>query len=154
MVQEKAKYTKFKNRDVREIYHMYLSLFGQAFDSNKYAITPTKLSQRVIDGVISGSDSPHNTLPINAETRDSSDKGPDELRSCSRMDISGCHSREKRKCSTRRSKGKDKKNRKCGLILFSGTSCKCGQGISCKSSNLQGRDPEQSPVHYGICGHK
>ncbi|KAL2515313.1 Uncharacterized protein Fot_29284 [Forsythia ovata] len=108
VVTEKAKYAKFRNCDVREIYHMYLSLFGHAFDSDKYVMTPTKLSQCGIDGVISGSDSPHDTLPINAETRDSN-KGPIELRSCSRMDISGCHSREKRKGSTCRSKEKDKK---------------------------------------------
>ncbi|KAL2509454.1 L10-interacting MYB domain-containing protein-like [Forsythia ovata] len=73
-------------------------------------MTPTKLSQRGIDGVInSGSDSPHDTLPINTETRDSSDEGPIELRSSSRMDISGCHSGEKRKCLAHRSKGKAKK---------------------------------------------
>ncbi|KAL2459832.1 uncharacterized protein Fot_54576 [Forsythia ovata] len=72
---EKAEYAKFRNRDVREIYHRYPQLFGQAFDSDKYAMTPTKLSQRGFDGVInSGSDSPHDTLPIFAETRDSSDE--------------------------------------------------------------------------------
>ncbi|KAL2488463.1 L10-interacting MYB domain-containing protein-like [Forsythia ovata] len=109
-VQEKAEYAKFKNRDVHEIYHRYLSFFGQAFDSDKYAITPTKLSQRGIDGVInSSSDSPHDTLPINVEARNSSDEGPVQFRSFSRMDISGCHSGEKRKGSARRSKGKAKK---------------------------------------------
>ncbi|KAL2545473.1 uncharacterized protein Fot_14706 [Forsythia ovata] len=58
-------------------------------------MTPTKLSQRGIDRVInSGSDSPHNTLPIFAETRDSSDEGPVEFGSSSRMNISGCHNVE------------------------------------------------------------
>ncbi|KAL2483288.1 uncharacterized protein Fot_44732 [Forsythia ovata] len=65
-------------------------------------MTPTKLSQRRIDGVInSGSDSPHDTLPINAEIHDSSDEGPVELRSSSRMDISGCHSGDKKNGSAR-----------------------------------------------------
>ncbi|KAL2481264.1 L10-interacting MYB domain-containing protein [Abeliophyllum distichum] len=109
-IKEKAKYAKFRNRDVREIYHRYPILFGQAFDSDKYSMMPTKLSQRGFDGVInSGSDSPHDTLPIFAETRDSSDEGPIELGSSSRMDISGRHSGEKRKGSARRSKGKAKK---------------------------------------------
>ncbi|KAL2508459.1 Uncharacterized protein Fot_32106 [Forsythia ovata] len=84
--------------------------FQDAFDSDKYAMTPTKLSQHRIDEVInSGIDSPHDTLPINAETRDSSDEGLVELKSSSRMDISGCHSGEKQKGSARRSKGKAKK---------------------------------------------
>ncbi|KAL2489113.1 Uncharacterized protein Fot_42405 [Forsythia ovata] len=78
--EEKAKYAKFKNRDVHEIYHRYTQLFGQVFDSDKYAMMPTKLSQRGFDEFInSGSDSPHDTLPIFAETRDSSDEGPVEL---------------------------------------------------------------------------
>ncbi|KAL2551780.1 L10-interacting MYB domain-containing protein-like [Forsythia ovata] len=73
-------------------------------------MTPTNLSQRGFYGVInSGSDSPHDTLPIFAETRDSSDEGPIQLGSSSRMDISGCHSGDKRKGSARRSKGKVKK---------------------------------------------
>ncbi|KAL2527182.1 L10-interacting MYB domain-containing protein [Abeliophyllum distichum] len=68
-IKEKAEYAKFRNHDVREIYHRYPILFGQAFDSDKYSMTPTKLSQRGFDGVInSGSDSPHDTLPIFAET--------------------------------------------------------------------------------------
>ncbi|KAL2487219.1 L10-interacting MYB domain-containing protein-like [Abeliophyllum distichum] len=82
----------------------------KAFDLDKYAMTPTKLSQRRFEGVInSGNDSPYDTLPIFAETRDSSDEGPIELGSSSRMDISGCHSVEKQKGSTRRSKEKAKK---------------------------------------------
>ncbi|KAL2513440.1 L10-interacting MYB domain-containing protein-like [Abeliophyllum distichum] len=107
---EKAEYAKFRNRDVHKIYHRYPILFGQAFDSDKYSMTPTKLSQRRFDRVInSGSDSPHDTLSIFAETRDSSDEGPVELGSSSRMDIYGCQNGEKQKGSPRRSKGKAKK---------------------------------------------
>ncbi|KAL2533257.1 Uncharacterized protein Adt_06608 [Abeliophyllum distichum] len=107
---EKAEYAKFRNRDVHKIYHRYPILFGQAFDSDKYSMTPTKLSQRRFDRVInSGGDSPHDTLSIFAETRDSSDEGPVELGSSSRMDIYGCQSGEKQKGSPRRSKGKAKK---------------------------------------------
>ncbi|KAL2543049.1 Uncharacterized protein Adt_04027 [Abeliophyllum distichum] len=116
MVQEKAEYAKFRNCDVYKIYHRYLSLFGQAFDLDKYIMTPTKLSQRGIDGVInSGNDSSHDTLPINVETRDSSDEGHFELRSCSQMDISGCHSGEKQKVFARRSNEKAKKIRSVDL---------------------------------------
>ncbi|KAL2542879.1 Uncharacterized protein Adt_03857 [Abeliophyllum distichum] len=61
---EKAEYTKFRNCDVCEIYHRYPLLFGQAFDLDKYAMTPTKLLQCGFDGVInSGSDSLHGMLP-------------------------------------------------------------------------------------------
>ncbi|KAL2514682.1 hypothetical protein Fot_28653 [Forsythia ovata] len=59
--------------------------------------------------VCTGSESPYDTLPINAETRDSSYEGPVELRSSSRKDISGCHNGDKRKCSTYRSKEKEKR---------------------------------------------
>ncbi|KAL2525798.1 hypothetical protein Adt_10852 [Abeliophyllum distichum] len=79
-------------------------------------MTPTKLTQRGIDRVINiGSDSPHNTLLINAETRDSSNECPIELRSCSQMDISGCHNGQKRKDSTRRYKEKARKIRSVDL---------------------------------------
>ncbi|KAL2532136.1 Uncharacterized protein Adt_05487 [Abeliophyllum distichum] len=74
---ENAEYTKFRNCDVREIYHRYPLLFGK--------------------------------LSTETKTRDSSDEGPFELGSNSRMDISGCHSGEKRKGSARRSKEKAKK---------------------------------------------
>ncbi|KAL2466552.1 L10-interacting MYB domain-containing protein-like [Abeliophyllum distichum] len=62
--------TQFKNHwdSMSKIYNMYPLLFGKAFDSDKYAMTPTKLSQRRFDGVINcGSDSPHDTFPIFAE---------------------------------------------------------------------------------------
>ncbi|KAL2491460.1 Uncharacterized protein Adt_27088 [Abeliophyllum distichum] len=73
-------------------------------------MTLTNLSQSRIDGVSnSGSDSSNDTLPINAETWDLSDEGPVELRSCSQMDISCCHSGEKQKGSACRSKEKAKK---------------------------------------------
>lgn len=40
--QENKEYKDFKNKDFREIYS-YKVLFGDAFDSKKYAVTPTKL---------------------------------------------------------------------------------------------------------------
>ncbi|KAL2542896.1 L10-interacting MYB domain-containing protein-like [Abeliophyllum distichum] len=63
-IKKKAEYAKFRNRYVREIYLKYPLLFGQTFDSDKYAMTPTKLSQRGFDGVInSGSDNPMTRCP-------------------------------------------------------------------------------------------
>ncbi|KAL2500748.1 uncharacterized protein Fot_34596 [Forsythia ovata] len=137
-MEEKAEYAKFRNRDVREIYHRYPQLFGQAFDSDKYTMTPTKLSQRGFDGVInSGSDSPHDTLPIFAETRDSSDEGPIQLGSSSRMDISGCHSGDKRKGSARRSKGKVKKIASVDLSYSVEHLASVGEALAASRQNSQ-----------------
>ncbi|KAL2508273.1 uncharacterized protein Fot_31920 [Forsythia ovata] len=141
-VAEKAEYAKFRNRHVREIYHRYPLLFGQALDSDKYAMTPTKLSQRGFDGVISnGSDSPHDTLPIFAETRDSSDEGQVELGSSSRMDISGCHNGEKRKGSTRRSKAKAKKIRSVDLSYLVEHLATVDEALAANRQNCQEQVP-------------
>ncbi|KAL2504741.1 Uncharacterized protein Adt_20362 [Abeliophyllum distichum] len=70
--------------------------FGKSFDLDKYAMIPTKLTHWGFDGFINiGSESLHESLPINVETRDSSDEGPVELRSNSRMGIFGCHNSDK-----------------------------------------------------------
>ncbi|KAL2519787.1 hypothetical protein Fot_23710 [Forsythia ovata] len=74
-------------------------------------MTPMNLCQQRFYGVInSGSGSLHNTLSINTEIRDSSDKGLVELRSSlkSEMNISGHRSGNKQKSSTLMAKEKKK----------------------------------------------
>ncbi|XP_022883498.1 L10-interacting MYB domain-containing protein-like [Olea europaea var. sylvestris] len=106
-IKENPRYGKFKDNDNTEIYHKYSRLFGGSCDSMKYALTPTKLSQRGFAlGGNSDSDDQHDTLPINAETTDSSD-GPTPGRASSSMNISRGRSGEKRK--GKHAKGKRKK---------------------------------------------
>ncbi|CAA2974817.1 Hypothetical predicted protein [Olea europaea subsp. europaea] len=106
-IKENPRYGKFKDNDNTEIYHKYSRLFGGSCDSMKYALTPTKLSQRGFDlGANSNSDDPNDTLPINAETTDSSDDPTPRLGSSS-MNISLRRSGEKRK--GKHAKGKWKK---------------------------------------------
>ncbi|KAL2505045.1 L10-interacting MYB domain-containing protein-like [Abeliophyllum distichum] len=115
------------------------------FHSDKYAMTPTKLLQCGFDGVInSGSESPHDTLPIFAETRESSDEGPIELGSSSRMDISCCHSGEKRKGSARRSKGKAKKIKSVDLSYLVEHLATVGEALAARRQNCQ----EQVPSYH------
>ncbi|XP_022848716.1 uncharacterized protein LOC111371018 [Olea europaea var. sylvestris] len=106
-IKENSRYGKFKDNDNTEIYHKYSRLFGGSCDSMKYALTPMKLSQRGFDlGANSDSDDSNDTLPINAETTDSSD-GPTPGRASSSMNISLRRSDEKRK--EKHAKGKRKK---------------------------------------------
>ncbi|CAI9764611.1 unnamed protein product [Fraxinus pennsylvanica] len=106
---ENPKYGKFK--DNTEIFHTYSKLFGDTQDSTKYALTPTKLSQR---GLYLSSDSDaedrYDTVPINAETTDSSER-PVDSRVHSSMNISLSRSGEKRKGKQSKGKGKKKKFR-------------------------------------------
>ncbi|CAA2974051.1 Hypothetical predicted protein [Olea europaea subsp. europaea] len=96
-IKENPRYGKFKDNDNTKIYHKYSRLFGGSCDSMKYALTPTKLSQRGFDlGANTDSDDPNDTLPINVETTDSSD-GPTPGRVSSLMNISHRRSNEKRK---------------------------------------------------------
>ncbi|CAA2985095.1 Hypothetical predicted protein [Olea europaea subsp. europaea] len=98
---------KFKDSDNMEIYHKYSHLFGGSCDSMKYALTPTKLSQRGFDLWANfDSDDLNDTLPINAKTTDSSD-GPTPGQASSSMTISLRRSGEKRK--GKHAKGKRKK---------------------------------------------
>ncbi|KAL2542373.1 L10-interacting MYB domain-containing protein-like [Abeliophyllum distichum] len=85
----------------------------------------------------SGSDSPHDTLSIFAKTRDSSDKGPVELGSSSRMDKSDFHSREKRKGSARRSKGKAKKIGSIDLSYSVEHLATVGKALASRHQNCQ-----------------
>ncbi|CAI9762836.1 unnamed protein product [Fraxinus pennsylvanica] len=108
-LKENPKYGKFKDNDNTEIYHTYSKLFGGSRDATKYALTPTKLSQRGLD-LSSDSDAEdrNDTMPINAETTDSSD-GPREGANHSSMNISRAQSGEKRKGKQSKEKGKKKK---------------------------------------------
>ncbi|KAL2475107.1 Uncharacterized protein Adt_35843 [Abeliophyllum distichum] len=94
-------FVKFRGRDCGEIFHKYSQLFGDAYDSEKYAISPTKLSKKGFDDDevwerVGNTDK----LPVNAEMHD--EYAP------SAMDTSTLHSGEKRKLSHCGAKGKQK----------------------------------------------
>ncbi|CAA3026348.1 Hypothetical predicted protein [Olea europaea subsp. europaea] len=91
-----------------EIYDTYGKLFGDAGDSTKYTLSPSKLSQRGFNlGTNSDKDDGGDKLPINAEGTDSSDCRA-AYRANSSMNISGNRSGDKRKSRH----GKDKRKRK------------------------------------------
>ncbi|KAL2527489.1 Myb DNA-bind 3 domain-containing protein [Abeliophyllum distichum] len=98
-IQSNKEFAKFRGRDCGEIFHKYSQLFGDAYDSEKYALSPTKLSKKGFDDdefweSVEKSDK----LPVNTEMRD--EHTPSEhAGSGSTMDMSGFHSGEKRKCS-------------------------------------------------------
>ncbi|KAL2454908.1 Uncharacterized protein Adt_47590 [Abeliophyllum distichum] len=84
-------FVKFFGRDCRKIFHKYSQVFGDAYDSEKYAVSPTKLSKKGFDNDelwkrVRNSDK----LPVNAEMRDK--QAPSEFQgSGSAMDILGLH---------------------------------------------------------------
>ncbi|CAA2972917.1 Hypothetical predicted protein [Olea europaea subsp. europaea] len=109
-IKKNLKYDKFRYNDNSEIFHTYGKLFGATQDSTKYALTPTKLSQHVLD-VSSDCDTQadfNDMLPINAETTNSSD-GLVEGRLNSSMDISVGRSCKKRRGKQAQGRGKKKK---------------------------------------------
>ncbi|CAI9753409.1 unnamed protein product [Fraxinus pennsylvanica] len=78
LVQENQKYAKYKNFDCSEIYDTYGKLFGYTGDSTKYAVSPTKLSQRGLEfSTDSDREYGGDAVPINVEGTDSS-ASPDE----------------------------------------------------------------------------
>ncbi|CAA2974577.1 Hypothetical predicted protein [Olea europaea subsp. europaea] len=107
---ESRKYAKYKNINCSEIYDTYGKLFSDVGDSTKYALSPSKLSQRGFDlGTDSDKDDGGDKLPINAEGTDSSDSSV-ACRAYLSMNIFENHSGDKRKSRQRKDKGKKKKN--------------------------------------------
>ncbi|CAI9768391.1 unnamed protein product [Fraxinus pennsylvanica] len=106
---ENRKYAKYKDMNCNEIYETYGKLFGDTGDSTKYALSPSKLSQRGFDlDTDSDRDDRIDKFPSNAEGTDSSD-GPVEVGGSSSMNISGKHSGDKRKFKRGNEFGKKKK---------------------------------------------
>ncbi|KAL2462008.1 Myb DNA-bind 3 domain-containing protein [Abeliophyllum distichum] len=107
-IQSNKEFAKFRGRDCGEIFHKYSQLFGDAYNSEKYALSPTKLSKKGFDDHefwerVEKSDK----LPVNAEMRD--EHAPSEhAGNGSAMDMSGFHIGEKRKCSYSAMKRKKK----------------------------------------------
>ncbi|KAL2510737.1 L10-interacting MYB domain-containing protein [Abeliophyllum distichum] len=85
-----------------------IQLFGDAYDSEKYAVSPTKLSKKGFDDDEVWEQVGHtDKLPVNAEMHD--EHAPSEFQGCgSPMDTSVLHSGDKRKCSYGSAKGKKK----------------------------------------------
>ncbi|CAA2955146.1 Hypothetical predicted protein [Olea europaea subsp. europaea] len=108
-IKENRKYAKYKNMNCSEIYDTYGKLFCDAGDSTKYALSPSKLSQRGFDlGTDNDKDDGGDKLPINTEGTDYSDS-PVDYRAYSSMNISGNCSGDKRKNRHGKDKGKRKK---------------------------------------------
>ncbi|CAA3013275.1 Hypothetical predicted protein [Olea europaea subsp. europaea] len=107
--QENRKYAKYRSMNCSEIYDTYGKLFGDAGDSAKYALSPSKLSKRGIDlSTDSDRDNGGDKLPVNAEGADSSDS-PMDYRARFSMNISRHRRGNKRKSKQGKDKGKRKK---------------------------------------------
>ncbi|KAL2479430.1 Myb DNA-bind 3 domain-containing protein [Abeliophyllum distichum] len=111
-------FAKFRGRDCGEIFHKYSQLFGDAYDSEKFALSPTKLSKKGFDDdEFWKSVGKSNKLPVNVEMRDEHALS-EHVGSGSAMDISEFYSEEKRKCSYGSVKGKKKLGSRSALSEF------------------------------------
>ncbi|CAA2992363.1 Hypothetical predicted protein [Olea europaea subsp. europaea] len=109
LLQEKKEYKEYKDNDCRELYR-YKVLFGDVFDCDKYAVTP---SQACRTGFAMFEDSAHedhrDKIPVDVESSSLSDEGGVAVPHSAAMDESGPHSGDKRKATEKRSKEKRKK---------------------------------------------
>lgn len=107
--QENKEYREFKDKDCRETY-AYQLLFVDAFDSEKYATTLTKLC-RIGFAMFedSANDDTRDTMPMYDESSGSSDEGNKLEGSTSSMDFSNRRSGEN--CRSGSSKSKEKRTK-------------------------------------------
>ncbi|CAA2965467.1 Hypothetical predicted protein [Olea europaea subsp. europaea] len=109
LLQERKEYKEYKGKDCRELYR-YKILFGDVFDCNKYAVTP---SHACHTGFAMFEDSAYeehrDEIPVDVESSGSSDEGGVAAPRSVAMDESGPHSGDKRKAVGKRSKEKKKK---------------------------------------------
>lgn len=95
--QENKEYREFKEKDCREIY-AYQVLFGDAFDNEKYATTPTNLCRTGFAMFEDNpNDHPRDATSICEESSSSSDEDDKLDRPILSMDVSDRRSRENRR---------------------------------------------------------
>ncbi|KAL2487231.1 Uncharacterized protein Adt_31987 [Abeliophyllum distichum] len=105
MIGENKDYTKFKERNCAELFHKYRGIFGDMYDSKKYAISPSKLSKKGFDERTESLEK----MPFSAEMRD--EHVPSfGLFSTPGMECLDIYCREKRKNSSHADKEKKKVN--------------------------------------------
>ncbi|KAL2481175.1 L10-interacting MYB domain-containing protein-like [Abeliophyllum distichum] len=114
-IQANMEFVKFRGRDCGEIFHKYSQLFGDAYDSEKYAVSPTKLSKKGFDDDEVWERVRHmDKLTVNVEMHD--EHALSEFQGCgSPMDMSALHSGDKLKCSYGSAKGKMKLDSRSAL---------------------------------------
>ncbi|CAA2973348.1 Hypothetical predicted protein [Olea europaea subsp. europaea] len=100
---------EYKDKDYRELYR-YKVLFGDVFNSDKYAVTP---SQACRTSFAMFEDSAHedhrDEIPVDVESSGSSDEGRVAIPRSLTRDESGPHSGDKQKAAGKRAKEKRKK---------------------------------------------
>jgi hypothetical protein len=85
-------------------------LFGDVFDNDKYAVTPSKLSRTGFSMLDDSAIEDHrDETPVDVESSGSSDEAIDPEPAAATIDMSGPHSGEKRKGGRERPKEKKKK---------------------------------------------
>ncbi|XP_022851998.1 uncharacterized protein LOC111373662 [Olea europaea var. sylvestris] len=109
-IRENKDYREFKDKDVSEIYVRYRTLFGDSYDGEKYAVTPTKLC-RTGFGLFEDSalEDTRDAIPVDEESSGSSDEA-EQMVGGSRFNVSDTTSGGKRKSSDATRRGKKKKS--------------------------------------------
>ncbi|KAL2497258.1 Uncharacterized protein Adt_22808 [Abeliophyllum distichum] len=104
-LQENKDYAKFKKMNCAKLFHKYRGLFSDMYDSEKYALSPLKLSKKGFDDdTVSEQTGSLEKMPFSAEMRDEHVPSSRPF-SMSRMECSGGHSGENRKYRARADKG-------------------------------------------------
>ncbi|CAA3012757.1 Hypothetical predicted protein [Olea europaea subsp. europaea] len=100
---------EYKDKDCRELYR-YKVLFGDVFDVDKYAVTPTQACRTGFAMFEDSANEDHrDEVSVNVESSSSSDEGRDAAPRSSARDESGPHSGDKRKAAGKQAKEKRKK---------------------------------------------
>lgn len=108
-MQENKEYREFKDKDVSEIYNRYRQLFGDNYEGDKYATTPSLFCKKGLAVFEDHLASDHlDIVSADGEGSASSDEGEGTTGTAS-MSTSNARNGDKRKSSTKGRKGKQKK---------------------------------------------
>lgn len=138
MQQENKEYKDFKDKDCREVYG-YKDLFGDAFDNEKYAVTPSKLCKTgfaMFDD--SGYDDMEDSVPAEEESSASSDDAEPWDKTAMSMEGSRPRSGDKRKSVVEKIKGKRKKNSSSNLSYSVDRATSASERVAAKLDKLVG----------------
>ncbi|XP_022863854.1 uncharacterized protein LOC111383899 [Olea europaea var. sylvestris] len=129
---------EYKDKDCRELYR-YMVLFGDVFDCDKYAVTP---SQACRTGFAMFEDSAHedhrDEITVDVESSGLSNEGGVAAPCSTARDESGPHSGDKRKAAEKRSKEKRKKISSRDVSYFVDRATSASEKIAAKIDHFIG----------------
>lgn len=167
-LQENKDFKDLKDKDVSDSYTQYHQLFGDSYDGDKYAVTPTDLC-RTGFGLFEDSvaEDHRNVISDDGESTGSSAEG-EEGNYTSSMNASGPQSDEKRKSATSSRKGKKKRvsswdlfysverariaGEKVAAKINTIMAPKKNAGVACVEELLEaGRLKRRTPLYFYAC---